>query len=105
MSMIHPRVGNWYKEVTLGNVFEVVAMDEADLTIETQLIDGELAEYDFDSWRQLQLVNIEEPEDWRSPFEIDEDEYYADDAGGYNDDWNNPLSSIESEVVNGIWDD
>ncbi len=105
MTMIQPLVGNWYKEVNLGSIFEVVALDVKDLTIETQLIDGELAEYDFDSWKQLQLINIEEPEDWRSPFEMDDDEYYPDEHRGNFDEWNNPLGRIEPEIIHGLWDD
>ena len=42
MRHISPAVGNWYRDLQSGNVFEVVAWDVNEQTIEAQLIDGEL---------------------------------------------------------------
>ena len=48
-----PVVGAWYSDLQTGATFEVVAWDPQSLTVETQHIDGEVSEYDLDSWRQF----------------------------------------------------
>ena len=75
MNTLGPAIGAWYKDLQTGASFEVVAVDPASQTIETQHIDGEVSEYDMDSWGELLLVSIEAPEDWRNPFELDADEF------------------------------
>ncbi len=105
MTSIRPQVGNWYKELEMGQIFEVVAVDEDQDTVEAQLIDGELCEYDMDSWRLLTLESIEEPEDWRNAFELSDDDYRHWDDTMVPENWNDPLGEIESDVVNGLTDD
>ena len=68
---VSPTVGSWYRDLQSGSVFEVVAWDTGQQTIETQLIDGELSEFDVDAWSLMVLERIEEPEDWRNPYEMD----------------------------------
>lgn len=104
MAAINPRIGCWYRDVQQGQIFEVVALDDQDRTIEAQLVDGEICEYDADSWSELSLESISEPEDWRGPYEAEANDY--DDDGGYGmEDWDSPLSNIEPDVINGIVDE
>ncbi|MED5529819.1 MAG: DUF6763 family protein [Pseudomonadota bacterium] len=42
--------------MTSGCLFEVVAIDEEGGTIEYQMIDGEVGEYDINNWQQLYLL-------------------------------------------------
>jgi hypothetical protein len=53
MNKILPEVSAWYQELVSGALFEVVAIDEVNSTIEYQLLDGEVGEYDLSTWRQL----------------------------------------------------
>ena len=46
MNELTPELATWYQDVVSGNLFEVVAFDDASGTIEYQLIDGEVGEYD-----------------------------------------------------------
>jgi hypothetical protein len=79
MNKILPEVSAWYQELASGALFEVVAIDELSSTIEYQLLDGELGEYDLTTWRQLTISAAEAPEDWRTPFELNrEDQVYSD---------------------------
>lgn len=79
MNKIQPEVSAWYQDLVSGNLFEVVAVDEESSTIEYQLLDGELGEYDFSTWRLMYIAEAEAPEDWRSPYELNrEDEAYSD---------------------------
>lgn len=100
-----PDVGCWYKESQQDVIFEVVAVDEGSQTIATQLIDGELSEYDLDSWEQLELQAIEEPEDWRNAYELSQEDSLDPDDTIVPEDWGSPLNSIESDIVNGVFDD
>ncbi|HAS47709.1 MAG TPA: hypothetical protein DCS33_00140 [Gammaproteobacteria bacterium] len=79
MNKILPEVSVWYQELASGALFEVVAVDEDSSTIEIQMLDGELGEYDFSTWRHLIIGQAEAPEDWRTPYELNsEDRLYSD---------------------------
>ena len=62
---ITPVIGDWYQ--SHGQLFEVVATDEAEQLIEIQHADGNLEEMDLDDWtvrvRAGSLATAEPPED------------------------------------------
>ncbi len=79
MNKILPEVSVWYQELISGALFEVVAIDKLNSTIEYQLLDGEVREYDLSTWSQLFISEAEAPEDWPTPFELNrEDQIYSD---------------------------
>lgn len=99
-----PIIGQWYEDAALDRLFEVVAVDEYTGTIELQYEDGELDEIDLDSWTQMVVIAAEQPEDWRSSFELsEEDRHFADDVfiPAITGD---PFSAIEPDLFSG-WDD
>jgi hypothetical protein len=104
MKLLGPKVGEWYKDIQTGDEFEVVAWDAEKLLIETQHIDGEVSEHDLDSWRELLLVTIEEPEDWRNPFELDSEDCLDPDLPFHPEDWSGPINGIEPEFMRGVED-
>ena len=85
--------------------FEVVAIDDTAETVETQLIDGALAEYDLENWQELLLEEIPEPEDWRNAYELSSEDYLNPDDTIHPEDWSGPISMIETDIVNGVLDD
>lgn len=98
-----PLVGHWYREVTENFIFEVVALDDKDATIEVQRIDGELDEFDRDSWRQLLVETIEEPDDWRNPFEISREDSLDPDQALIPDNWDDPFdAAVSTESLDDI---
>ena len=104
MSRYLPQVGHWFQDRNGGQLFEVVAFDRDEGTVQVQYLDGEIADYELDSWAQLDLVVAAEPEDWRSAFELD-DEFSSDpDAALQPLQWGSPLSRIEPDTVLGIED-
>ena len=105
MKTISPSIGSWYKELQQGVIFEVVAVDDLEETVETQLIDGAVGEYDMETWNQLLLEPVEEPEDWRDAYELSMEDSVDNDMAIHPEDWNNPLNTIESDIVNGLIDD
>lgn len=56
MSELSPTVGNWYRNLEDNRLFEVVATDEDDGTIEIQYFESEIEELDIDTWGELALV-------------------------------------------------
>ncbi len=48
MQFIEPVVGDWYR--SHGQIFEVVAIDDAERVIEIQHADGDLEEIEFEDW-------------------------------------------------------
>ncbi len=104
MKMLSPAVGAWYRDLQTHALFEVVDWDPAQLTIETQYLDGEVSEYDLDAWREMQLETAEPPEDWRAPFELDDDDMLDPDLPMHPEEWANPLNSIEPDAMYGVED-
>ena len=104
MKMLSPVVGGWYKDLQTNSLFEVVAWDPAALTIETQYLDGEVSEYDLDAWREMLLERAEPPEDWRTPFELSDEDGLDPDLPIHPEDWGNPLNFIEPDTMYGVED-
>ena len=74
MSLVQPIVGQWYRGGT-NELFEVVAIDDQDQTIEIQYFDGTVAEMEFDSWKENLLDNLidiaDAPEDWSGAVDVE----------------------------------
>jgi len=75
-----PIIGSWYKDLENNLTFKVLSVDETDDSIEVQYHNGDLGEYDHESWYGSTFDYIEDPEDWSAPF----DELETDDLG-YSD--------------------
>lgn len=92
-----PIIGNWYKGQD-GLLFEIVAIDADEGMAEIQYFDGEVDELDLETWDELELEAMAEPEDWSGPF----DDLERDDLG-YTDmtqrptDRLSPLDEIDRE--------
>ncbi|MCC7257014.1 MAG: hypothetical protein IT486_01435 [Gammaproteobacteria bacterium] len=69
----HPVIGNWYRQEN-GELFEVVALDADDATVEIQYFDGTIEELDVETWEQMGLEEAEPPEDWSGSVDVDDDE-------------------------------
>lgn len=73
MTLPTPIVGDWYLDRD-GDLFEVVAIDEADRTIEIQHFDGALEEFDSEEWLSLLPQPAEAPEDWSGSMDMDNED-------------------------------
>ncbi|GAC1454169.1 MAG: hypothetical protein PVS2B3_10400 [Steroidobacteraceae bacterium] len=69
-----PGIGDWYR-LTGGELFEVVALDEDDGTIEIQYFDGTIEEMDVEDWNDQwddgTLESAEAPEDWSGSVDVE----------------------------------
>jgi hypothetical protein len=89
-----PRIGDWYQAVN-GDRFEIVALDEDEATLEIQHYDGAVEELDFDSWEELEVQNIEQPEDWSGSLDIEREDYGVDLELTTPNDRINPIDDLE----------
>ena len=64
-----PIIGSWYKDLESKLKFKVIAIDEKDDAIEIQYLNGDIGEYDNDTWFGSSLNYIEAPEDWAAAFD------------------------------------
>lgn len=75
-----PIIGSWYKDLENNLTFKIINIEDSDDSIEVQYLNGDIGEYDHDSWYSSTFDYIEEPEDWTAPF----DDLETDDLG-YSD--------------------
>ena len=77
MNFVKPIVGQWYRGGT-NELFEVVAIDEQDETIEIQYFDGTVTEIEFDSWNEQlldEMIDIADaPEDWSGAVDVESED-------------------------------
>ena len=71
---LEPLEGNWYYDLENDLKFTVVSFDEDEDLIELQYEDGETEEIEMDEWAELDLELSEEPEDWNTPDDEEEEE-------------------------------
>ena len=91
--MILPQVGSWYRRLD-GNLFEVVAVDEDERTVELQHFDGTVEELEFEIWHALDLERAVAPEDWSGSVDVDPaDLDGTDEYSGLS--WQDPLEFVD----------
>jgi hypothetical protein len=85
MATPQPGIGDWYR-LNGGALFEVVALDDDDGTIEIQYFDGTVEEMDIEDWQTQwhdgALEGAEPPEDWTGSVDVQDTE--AADTGASN---------------------
>jgi hypothetical protein len=89
-----PRVGHWYKDAT-GDLFEVVAYDEEEGTIEIQHFDGTVEELDADAWQEQPIEMAEPPEDWSGSLDIEREDYGVDFEDLRGEEWGSALDYLD----------
>jgi hypothetical protein len=87
MTAPHPGIGDWYR-LNGDQLFEVVAVDDDDGTIEIQYFDGTVEEMDVEDWEAQWddggLEAAEAPEDWSGSVDVeggDEDARGSENLG------------------------
>ena len=81
-----PIIGSWYKDVENNLKFKIVNIEDDSDSIEVQYLNGDIGEYDHESWYASTFDYIEDPEDWSAPF----DEIEDDDLGYTDTDEHRP---------------
>lgn len=91
---VRPLIGSWYRDVT-GAIFEVVAIDNDDGTIEVQHFDGNIEEFDLDMWWETPMEHVEPPEDWSGSLDIEREDYGVDLGDVPNEEWSSALEFLD----------
>jgi hypothetical protein len=101
MATPQPDIGEWYR-LNGGGLFEVVALDDDDGTIEIQYFDGTVEEMDIEDWESQwedgALESAEPPEDWSGSVDVesgDDEGRGADSFGEERDLRASPLDGID----------
>lgn len=87
-------VGGWYRDCE-SRLFEVVAVDEDDGTVEIQHFDGTVEELDPQDWLGLLPRSSEPPEDWSGAMDVSADDYRTEFDADTEPAWGNPLDRLD----------
>jgi hypothetical protein len=66
---LDPIEGNWYHHLDKGQDFMVVDVNERESTVDIQYFDGDIEELEMEEWEEMDLEEIEPPEDWTGPLD------------------------------------
>jgi len=94
MAVVMPVIGDWYQKPG-GQLFEVVAVDETDGTIEIQYFDRAVAEIDLEAWHDSHIMSAEAPEDYSGSLDIEPEDYGAELSVAGHKDWADPLDYLD----------
>src|ERR1700733_4253975 len=93
MNAIRPIGGNGCGGGT-NELFEVVAIDDQDQTIEIQYFDGTVTEMDFDSWNEQLLDELidaaDAPEDWSGAVDVEAEDLDREFEDSTRSLWSTP---------------
>jgi hypothetical protein len=94
-----PVAGQWYENVEEEESFRVLSVDEDSELVEIEYLDGDIEEIDLETWHEMDLERIEQPEGWAgSAKEEKEEEEEEDDE---DEDWDEEDDDDEDDD----WDD
>jgi hypothetical protein len=80
-----PVAGQWYENIEENESFRVLSVDEDSELIEIEYLDGDIEELDLDTWQELDLDKIDQPEGWSA--DDDEEEGEEEEDEDEDDDW------------------
>jgi len=69
-----PVPSQWYENVEEEESFRVLSVDEDSELVEIEYLDGDIEEIDLETWHEMDLERIEEPEGWSESDDEDADE-------------------------------
>lgn len=75
-----PTMGQWYQDIAINRLFEIIGQDQYCATIDIRYDDGEIDEIDLEQWAQMSVALADPPQDWRSLFDLSEEQrFFSDD--------------------------
>ena len=94
MAVQFPVIGQWFRRPN-GTLFEVVAIDEEDMTVEIQFFDGTIDEIDLERWPELLLTEVSAPEDWSGSVDMDPEDYVSTSDTELPNGYHDPLAFLD----------
>jgi hypothetical protein len=74
---LEPIEGNWYHLLDKDIDFMVLDVNLREGTVDIQYFDGDIEELEMEEWEEMDLEEVEPPEDWTGPL----DDLESDDLG------------------------
>ena len=99
MTSPSPVVGDWYRRNSA--LFEVVAIDRDDGTVEVQHFDGTLEEFDLEAWDEQDFEEAQAPEDWTGSVDVEPEDCEAEREVSSGALWTDPLTSLDRSEASG----
>jgi segregation and condensation protein B len=93
-----PVPSQWYENVEEEESFRVLRVDEDSELIEIEYLDGDIEEIDLETWHEMDLERIEEPEGWSESDDEDAGEEEDEEDDEDEDDWDDDEDEDEDEV-------
>jgi len=94
VAVAYPTIGNWFRRSN-GALFEVVAVDEANTTVEIQYFDGTISQVDLENWPELLIVEASAPEDWSGSVDMDPEDFIGQNNGELPIGYYDPLDFLD----------
>lgn len=101
MAHLQPEIGNWFEDIDSGMLFEVVAIDDLQQTVEVQYLDGTLDEFEFVQWHSLPVIGAPPPEDSNAAYGMTVVEQDPNASGFEFSTGLGPLDTMEGESLPG----
>jgi hypothetical protein len=92
-----PVPGQWYENLEEEESFRVLSVDEDSELLEIEYLDGDIEEIDLETWHEMDLERIEEPEGWSESDDEDTEEEEEEE-----DDWD---EEDEEDEDDDDWDE
>ena len=101
-----PVVGQWYENIDENESFRVLSMDEDAELVEIEYLDGDIEEIDLETWHELDLEKIDEPEGWAgSPEDEEEEEEEEEEERKRTTDLDETWDDDEDDEDDEDWDE
>lgn len=94
MAVALPTIGDWYQKAG-RELFEVVAVDDHDGTIEIQYFDGTVEEIEFENWLESRFTEAEPPEDYSGSLDMDAEDADREIERTPHREWSDPLEYLD----------
>lgn len=95
MAVAYPVIGKWYRR-TNGTLFEVVAVDEQDATVEIQFFDGTIDDVELENWPTMLIERVGAPEDWSGSVDMDPEDFRGLNSGDIPPGFHDPLRFVDN---------
>jgi hypothetical protein len=92
-----PAPGQWYENAEEEETFQVLSVDEDSELIEIQYLDGDIEEIDLETWAEMDLEKVDEPEGWSGSEADEEEEEEEEDDDEDDDDWDDDDEDDEDD--------
>jgi len=82
--------GQWYENLEEEESFRVLSVDEDSELLEIEYLDGDIEEIDLETWHEMDLERIQEPEGWSESDDEDteeEEDDWDEEEEEDEDDW------------------